>query len=208
MDPFPFNKFQSRNIAVAVIVYGGPAVSFDGLSVFQQNLFLNQLFEKNIRDFENYITQHTDPRDWYLHYVHHTSIATPIYIVVVRSGSIVMSMPITNVQDMATKFASVTDGVNVFAYSKEDSRNFNRYVLNKCFSGEIISDNHIRTKPYVELVHDEATFDTLDEHICYLNMKTGEFVNSPHYLYINAVERLKESTEEKALSFWKISQEL
>jgi hypothetical protein len=138
MDTFPFNKFQSRNIAVAVVVYGGPAVSFDGLSVFQQNLFLNQLFEKNIRDFENYITQHTDPRDWYLHYVHHTSIATPVYIVVVRDGSIVMSMPITNVQDMATKFASVTDGVNVFAYSKEDSRNFNRYVLNKCFSGETI----------------------------------------------------------------------
>ena len=212
MSTFPFDKHQGRDVVVAVIVYGGPTITFDALSVFQQNLFMNQLFEANIRDFENFITQHNDPRDWYTHFVQYTSIAVPVYIVMVYDEKVLLSIPITNIQDMADKFSDVSSKANgtgrkqPLVYSKEDSKRFNRFILNNCIKGSIISSNDIAVRAFSDMVDPSLTFDTLDEHLCYLGMKTGEFINSPHYLYVNAPDRLKDAAEEKALSFWKLTQ--
>jgi len=206
MDVFPFDKHQGRDIAVAVVVYGGPAVTFDTLTVFQQNIFLNQLFEKNIREFESFISQHTDPRDWYVHFVQHTSIAVPIYISIVRNDKIVYSAPIINAQQMADNIADATKSVRMYLYSKDDKKRFNRFILNECIKGGIISSNHIICYDFHSAVHDDVCFDTLDEHLCHFDLKTGEFINSPHYLWVNALDRLKDANDQKALSFYKLTQ--
>ena len=204
---FDFEKFLSANdISVAVVFYGGPEITFDTLSVFKQNLFLDQIFEANIRDFEIFLSHNTDSRDWYTHFVQHTSIAKPVYIAIVSEGNVVQSKPILNPESISSALASAKS--HVYVYSEKDARTLNRYLLNEKLLGNIVNDNHVEVKSFQDICRTHFTFDTLDEHIAYLDLPTGEYIKSPHYLYVNAIERLKNAAEQKALSFWNIANKL
>jgi hypothetical protein len=206
MMSFDFDKLQSKDIAVAVVVYGGPQISYEYLSFFQQNLFLNNMFELNLRDFENYITQHTDPRDWYAQYVHHTSISVPIWIAIAYGGSIVFNRPILSSADMAAEVSDIVRHTNLYVYSNKDAYLFNRYLRNEKAKGKIIEGNDLSVRSFQEISNPNFIFDTLDEHLSYIDYPTGEFITAPHYLMVNAPERIKNTLEEKVLSFWKLTQ--
>ena len=205
---YDFDKFAAeKGVPVAVVFYGGPATTYDSLNIFEQNLILNQLFEKHIRDFENYITQHNDPRDWYTQFVHHTSLAVPVYITIVDEGLVVFSKPIVDVQETISAIATAMSKIkkHLCVYSDRDAMLLNRWLYNNKVLGNIIDGNEISVRSFESLCRSYAMFGTLDEHLCYNKLPTGEFVNAPHYLYVNAPERLKLAAEEKALSFWKLT---
>lgn len=207
---FEFDKFiQSKDIAVAVVTYGGPAYTFDGMSVYKQNLFLNQLFESGIRDFEEFIVHHTDPIDWYQQYVHYTSIAVPVWITVAMSDKVVFNKPLLNIQESISQVVSaieVAGNSNLYVYSNKDKDRFNRWLHIMKAKGDIITDNHFTVRAFEDVCKPGICFDTLDEHLVAFDMPLGEFISAPHYVYMNAPDRLKTSLEEKTLSFWKMTQ--
>jgi hypothetical protein len=49
---------------------------------------------------------------------------------------------------------------------------------------------------------------TLDEHLALLSYDTGEFIKAPQKLFIDNLERMKLSTDTKALSLYKIVPQL
>jgi hypothetical protein len=196
---------SSNDIAVATVVFGGPAISYDSMPVYMQNLFMKQMFDLNNRDLESFISQHTDPRDWYMHYAHLFSLAVPVYISVAMKNSIVYSAPITNIQQTIDSLVDILYGEKLNVYGYEEYGLVNRYLHFEKKKGNIVNNNDFRVFCLSECLEIEEMFETLDEHIIAMGYEIGEFISSPHYLYYHAHERLKAANDTKALSLWKIA---
>lgn len=197
---------ESRNNAVAVAFFAGPAIIFDGMSIHMQNMFMQQLFEKGNKDFEAFISQHSDPSEWYVEYAHQFSLAVPVHISVAHNGEIVYSNVITDVQKMVNDLSSLfTMGESIYMYSAEEAFMFNRFLSTKKSAGVIVSDNDFEVSLFESISNIDYLYDTLDEHLCALELPIGEFIQSPHYVYVNAPDRMKIVNDTKALSFWKIA---
>ncbi len=201
-------NISKTDTAVAVVIYGGPSVGYDGLTIFQQNLFMNQLFESRLHDFESYIVHHTDPKDWYLQFVHQTSLATPIYISVVYNDEVVYSAAIIDIETTISNISKAVGNTHVHFYSEKDRIDFNRYLNNMRIKGFVNVDDVFFGAVEWLTIREGMMMPTLDEHLALLSYDTGEFIKAPQKLFIDNLERMKLSTDTKALSLYKIVPQL